>query len=121
MSIAFREGLQIDPPTMEKIVQASHNDLRQVLNVLSVWRSKKQGAGANAAQKDIKLGPFDVIRKLYSEADGSGLSIGDKIDLYFQDYDIVPLMMEENYLNVVPHRPGLHGANANSPQAQSAM
>ena len=49
------------------------------------------------------MSPFECARKLL---DGSqaALSLGSKMDLVFQDMDLVPLLIQENYVN---HKPNL--------------
>lgn len=51
--------------------------------------------------KDLEMSPFEAARRLLG-LEAEGLSIGDQIDLAFQDADLVPLLVQENYLN---HRP----------------
>lgn len=49
------------------------------------------------------MSPFECARKLL---DGSqaALSLSQKMDLAFQDMDLVPLLIQENYVN---HKPNL--------------
>lgn len=48
-------------------------------------------------------GPWDVLRKVFSEEELNKMSFYDKSDLFFHDYSIAPLFVQENYLSVVPH------------------
>ena len=48
-------------------------------------------------------GPWDVLRKVFSKEEHKKMSIYDKCDLFFYDYSIAPLFVQENYLNVQPH------------------
>lgn len=50
-------------------------------------------------------GPWDVIRKVFSEEEHKKMSIHDKSDLFFYDYSLGPLFVQQNYLKVVPHCP----------------
>ncbi len=60
-------------------------------------------AGASAGQKNLRLGPFEVIRKVFSpDAGGKTATFAESMDLFFQDYSIGPLFVQENYLNVRP-------------------
>lgn len=56
----------------------------------------KMGSG-----KDFEMSPFEAARKLLS-VEAQHLSLGAQSDLIFQDMDLVPLLIQENYLN---HRP----------------
>lgn len=51
--------------------------------------------------KDFEMSPFEAARKLLS-MEAQHLSLGSQSDLIFQDMDLVPLLIQENYLN---HRP----------------
>ncbi|XP_022300540.1 replication factor C subunit 1-like [Crassostrea virginica] len=111
MSVAFKEGLKIPPPAMNEIILAANQDIRQVLHNLSMWtagdknltydQAKKDSGNA---KKDFKLGPFDVCRKVFvGGEETAGMTINDKSDLYFHDYNIAPLFVQENYIHVIPY------------------
>uniref|UniRef100_A0A8C2H093 Replication factor C subunit 1 n=1 Tax=Cyprinus carpio TaxID=7962 RepID=A0A8C2H093_CYPCA len=116
MSIAFKEGLKIPPPALNEVILASNQDIRQVLHNLSMWAAKDKvmtydqaKADANSARKDMKLGPFDVCRKVFASGEESAhMTLIDKSDLFFHDYSLAPLFVQENYLHV---RPAAAGGN----------
>uniref|UniRef100_A0A671KZZ1 Replication factor C subunit 1 n=1 Tax=Sinocyclocheilus anshuiensis TaxID=1608454 RepID=A0A671KZZ1_9TELE len=116
MSIAFKEGLKIPPPALNEVILASNHDIRQVLHNLSMWSAKDKvmtydqaKADANNARKDMKLGPFDVCRKVFASGEESAhMTLIDKSDLFFHDYSLAPLFVQENYLHV---RPAAAGGN----------
>ncbi|XP_023558535.1 replication factor C subunit 1 [Octodon degus] len=110
MSIAFKEGLKIPPPAMNEIILGANQDIRQVLHNLSMWCAQSKAltydqakADSRRAKKDIKLGPFDVARKVFAAGEETAhMSLMDKSDLFFHDYSIAPLFVQENYLHVKP-------------------
>ncbi|XP_013373524.1 PREDICTED: replication factor C subunit 1 isoform X2 [Chinchilla lanigera] len=110
MSIAFKEGLKIPPPAMNEIILGANQDIRQVLHNLSMWCARSKAltydqakADSVRAKKDIKLGPFDVARKVFAAGEETAhMSLMDKSDLFFHDYSIAPLFVQENYLHVKP-------------------
>ncbi|KAJ6655370.1 hypothetical protein lerEdw1_005428 [Lerista edwardsae] len=114
MSIAFKEGLKIPPPAMNEIILAANQDIRQVLHNLSMWSTKSKTLtydgvkeDASKAKKDIKLGPFDVVRKVFAAGEEiSRMSLIDKSDLFFHDYSLGPLFVQENYIHVKPAAAG---------------
>ncbi|XP_051472605.1 replication factor C subunit 1 isoform X1 [Apus apus] len=116
MSIAFKEGLKIPPPAMQEIILAANQDIRQVLHNLNMWCAKDKSltydeakTDASRAKKDIKLGPFDVVRKVFATGEeASRMSLIDKSDLFFHDYSLAPLFVQENYVHV---RPAAAGGN----------
>eukprot|EP00076_Gallus_gallus_P020467 XP_015141134.2 replication factor C subunit 1 isoform X1 [Gallus gallus] len=114
MSIAFKEGLKIPPPAMNEIILAANQDIRQVLHNLNMWCAKDKSltydeakTDASRAKKDIKLGPFDVVRKVFAAGEeASRMSLIDKSDLFFHDYSLAPLFVQENYVHVKPAAAG---------------
>ncbi|XP_040822182.1 replication factor C subunit 1 isoform X1 [Ochotona curzoniae] len=110
MSIAFKEGLKIPPPAMNEIILGANQDIRQVLHNLSMWCARSKAltydqakADSHRAKKDIKLGPFDVARKVFAAGEETAhMSLADKSDLFFHDYSIAPLFVQENYVHVKP-------------------
>lgn len=110
MSIAFKEGLKLPPPALNEIILASNQDVRQVLHNLSMWSAKNKvmtydqcKSDAANARKDMKLGPFDVCRKVFASGEETArMSLIDKSDLFFHDYSLAPLFVQENYLHVRP-------------------
>ncbi|XP_048219930.1 replication factor C subunit 1 isoform X2 [Perognathus longimembris pacificus] len=110
MSIAYKEGLKIPPPAMNEVILGANQDIRQVLHNLSMWSAQSKAltydqakADSHRAKKDIKLGPFDVARKVFAAGEETAhMSLMDKSDLFFHDYSIAPLFVQENYLHVKP-------------------
>ncbi|XP_027982404.1 replication factor C subunit 1 isoform X2 [Eumetopias jubatus] len=110
MSIAFKEGLKIPPPAMNEIILGANQDIRQVLHNLSMWCARSKAltydqakADSHRAKKDIRLGPFDVARKVFAAGEETAhMSLVDKSDLFFHDYSIAPLFVQENYIHVKP-------------------
>ncbi|TID23926.1 hypothetical protein CANINC_003087 [Pichia inconspicua] len=110
MTIAHREGLKLDPNLVEKLVSITHNDIRQIINIMStVARTQKSLNFDNlndmqdSWEKEVSLKPFDIIAKLLSS---NKYSINEKIQLYFNDMDIIPLMIHENYRITKPNKGG---------------
>ncbi|XP_077509904.1 germ line transcription factor 1 isoform X1 [Amblyomma americanum] len=110
MSIACKEGLSISPAVVQEIVMASNQDVRQALHNLSLWSSRTKSvnaaqvkADAGKGTKDIRLGPFDVVRKILSSTEGGqSMTLNEKAALFFHDYNMVPLFVQDNYLHVQP-------------------
>ncbi|XP_014246780.1 replication factor C subunit 1-like [Cimex lectularius] len=102
LSICFKEGLKIKPNILTDIIMSTNQDIRLVLNNLSLLAARND-ASMNVSAKDLKLGAWDVVRKVFSEEENKNMSIHDKCDLFFNDYSIAPLFVQENYLQVTPH------------------
>jgi replication factor C subunit 1 len=113
MSICFKEGLKLEAGALEEIISGTGNDVRQTLTHLSMYaadKGVKVGTAkakdeAKTAKKDVKLGPWEVIRKVFSAEEHKKMSLNDKSDLFFYDYSMAPLFVQENYLSVKPKAP----------------
>ncbi|XP_053680616.1 replication factor C subunit 1 [Anopheles nili] len=115
MSVCFKENLKLAPGVLEEIIAGTGCDVRQTLNHLALYSAGKSTNGgisvdsakkqADSAKKDVKFGPWDVIRKVFSADEHKGMTLNDKADLFFHDYNIAPLFVQENYLKVQPKAP----------------
>lgn len=112
MSIALREKVKLDPSVIGQLVQATNNDIRQMINLLSTVSKTQSVIGSEEARdvskswkKQTVLKPFDITSRLLNGQiylPGAKHSLNDKIDLYFNDIDFAPLMIQENYLSTRP-------------------
>ncbi|EDV23604.1 uncharacterized protein TRIADDRAFT_27705, partial [Trichoplax adhaerens] len=105
MSIAFKEGVKITPQIAQQIVTATNQDIRQSIHNLNMWCANSSGKSSKAViqTKNIKLGPFEAIRKVFdSSSEASKMTYNDKAELFFTDYSLMPLFVQENYPRVVP-------------------
>ncbi|XP_064460970.1 replication factor C subunit 1-like isoform X2 [Ornithodoros turicata] len=110
MSIAYKEGIKVTPAAVQEIIVASNQDVRQVLHNLSLWSARTKGLSIEQAKsdagkgtKDIKMGPFDVIKKiLCSSEGGQNMNLIEKSALFFHDYSMVPMFVQDNYVHVQP-------------------
>ncbi|KAJ2608896.1 DNA replication factor C complex subunit Rfc1 [Coemansia sp. RSA 1365] len=109
-TIAFRENLKIEQNAIGQMVKATHNDIRQIINLMSsyalrsssmTYLESKAFGGLN--KKEVAVGPFDVIQSYLSCGDNMAMSFADKLNLYYSDYGIVPLFVQENYIDTRPN------------------
>lgn len=126
MTIAFREGMKIPPNVLNALIEGTGADIRQVVNMLSTAKLDTQEAGgqmsyeegkdmSKAWEKHIVLKPWDMVSKilggqLFNPAAKS--SLNDKQELYFNDHEFAPLMLQENYLGTNPQRSNQWNDNA---------
>lgn len=108
MSVCYKEGLKIPADSLNDIICGTNYDVRQILHSLSLWAAKAKHSpldlhrSSTKPPKDLKMGPWDVAKKVFSIDDHKNMSIHDKSDLFFHDYSINPLFVQENYLSVTP-------------------
>nr|XP_016926450.2 replication factor C subunit 1 [Drosophila suzukii] len=105
MSICFKEKVKISPAKVEEIIAATNNDIRQSINHIALLSAKEDTSaksGQQVASKDLKLGPWEVVRKVFTADEHKHMSLADKSDLFFHDYSLAPLFVQQNYLQVSP-------------------
>lgn len=103
--VLHEEKIEMPIDKINEVIQATNNDVRQTLNFLSLMskdESKAMELKGKTATKDLKLGPWEVIRKVFSAEEHKNMTIHDKSDLFFYDYSIAPLFVQQNYLVVQP-------------------
>jgi replication factor C subunit 1 len=114
MTIAFREGLKMPPPVVNALIEGSHADIRQVVNMISTAKLDQEAMDfskgkemSQAWQKHVVLKPWDITQKILGGgmfAASSKATLNDKVELYFNDHEFSPLMLQENYLGTNPMR-----------------
>ena len=112
LSVCFKEKLKISPEALTELIVGCNQDVRQVLHHLSVLKARGSDAKLEAAdgkreaerakKTSIQVGPFDVVRKVFSASEHKEMSLMDKSDLFFHDYSLGPLFNQENYLLTKP-------------------
>ncbi|CAE8736092.1 unnamed protein product, partial [Polarella glacialis] len=116
--IAKAEGLEVEANALEALAESCGSDMRMVLNQLQMLaRSEKaQEEGVNymdmkerlkqvSKDQGIMLSPFDACKKLLNSSEGSRLSFRDRLDMFFVDYSLMGLLVQENYLKSVDKKP----------------
>lgn len=118
MTIAFRENLKIPANVINALIEGSGADIRQVVNMVSTAKldssvaaadgmeggqmSFEDGKGMSKAwEKHIILKPWDMVSKILNGSlfnPASKSTLNDKQELYFNDHEFAPLMLQENYL-----------------------
>ncbi|KAF7587133.1 hypothetical protein BBP40_007682 [Aspergillus hancockii] len=111
-TICFREGLKIPPPVLDSLIEGTHADIRQVINMLSTVKLDQQKLDyekgkemSKAWEKHVILKPWDIVSKILSAqmfSPSSKATLNDKIELYFNDHEFSYLMLQENYLRTRP-------------------
>jgi replication factor C subunit 1 len=124
MTIAFREGLKMPPPVVNALIEGSNADIRQVVNMISTARMDQQAMDfdkgkemSKAWEKHVILKPWDITAKILGGgmfAPSSKATLNDKIELYFNDHEFSPLMLQENYLGTSPMRANTYSGRERS-------
>lgn len=112
MTIAFREGLKLPPTVVNALIEGSHSDIRQVVNMISTAKLDQEAMDFDKGktmsknwEKHVILKPWDITQKILGGgmfASSSKATLNEKIELYFNDHEFSPLMLQENYLGTNP-------------------
>jgi replication factor C subunit 1 len=112
MTICYREGMKFPAPVLDALIEGSHSDIRQIINMISTVKLDRQTmefdegkAMMKAWEKHVILKPWDIVGKILRPqmfGSSSTATLNDKIELYFNDHEFSYLMLEENYLKTTP-------------------
>jgi len=106
--ICANEGLSIDSNSLELLCESLGNDIRQILNVVEMMKRKGKDVKfydmknqISGLKKDdtVMLSNFDAAGKLMNRMENKKMDLREKLDLFFIDYELIPLLIQENYLN----------------------
>lgn len=111
-TICHREGLKMPMNVIDALIEGSNKDIRQIINMISTAKLDQtsmdfdQGKSMSKAwEKHVVLKPWDICHKLLGGSmfgSASKNTLNDKIELYFNDHEFTPLMIQENYLSTKP-------------------
>ncbi|CAB4060962.1 RFC1 [Lepeophtheirus salmonis] len=105
---------KLSPDAMAELITGCNNDVRQVLHNLTMLKARSNSnskaltkteaekEASTSKKTSIKMGPWDVCKKVFSSQEQKSMSLYDKSDLFFYDFSIGPLFIQENYLSVTP-------------------
>ena len=101
--------MSADENSLGLLVEEMNGDLRQILGFLQVWKKKSDNAFIYASFKDearkfgkdkaVTVSNFDAATMLMNADQRRNKSYRDLIGYFFIDYDLVPLLVQENYLS----------------------
>ena len=121
MTICYREGLKISPNVINALIEGTHADIRQIINMLSTAKLDQEAMDYDAGKKMSKawekhliLKPWDLVGKILGGglfASSSNSTLNDKVELYFNDHEFSSLMLQENYLGTNPMLANAYNGN----------
>ena len=98
--IASAEKITIDENVLEVIAQSSGLDLRQSVNMMQLHTRGYSWSAVIGSKKDqcVLMNKFQAVSRLWG---GKVLKHSEKMNLFFVDFDFVPMLIQENYLSTV--------------------
>ncbi|ETW00934.1 hypothetical protein H310_06588 [Aphanomyces invadans] len=109
LQVAAREGLHAEKNALEEAAERFGNDIRQLLNWMQMWRRNQTSMTYDdvvkqfyQSEKDdvLRLNPFSATQQIFK----TGASFNDRNEAYFVDYDLMPLMVQENYMQSIQNK-----------------
>ncbi|KAL5563459.1 hypothetical protein UlMin_033206 [Ulmus minor] len=106
--VATAEGLQVNEIALEELAERVNGDMRMALNQLqymglsmSVIKYDDVRQRLLSSAKDEDISPFTAVDKLFGFNAGK-LRMDERMNLSMSDPDLVPLIVQENYINYRP-------------------
>ncbi|KAL4508550.1 hypothetical protein ABPG72_003854 [Tetrahymena utriculariae] len=112
-NVCEQEGFNdVDLESLESISERFGNDLRQTLNFLEMhFKTSKKLKGIDqnkltSGQKDVTvmLDAFQASTQLMQSFKFQKMSLRERLELFFIDYDLIPLLVHQNYLDTIKPR-----------------
>jgi replication factor C subunit 1 len=118
-----------DQNSIEKLVEQMNGDIRQIVGFLQMWQKRKNNKFIFATfSKEVErygkddavtLSNFDAATILLNRSQRGDKGYKELLGLYFIDYDLVPLLVQENYLNSAGKDTSLDGLRRMAKAADS--
>ncbi|UJR25499.1 hypothetical protein I4U23_006845 [Adineta vaga] len=104
LTVLHRENIhQIKQETLDEIIKSCNQDIRQTLHSLNLWaiEGETNTKAASMINKAVNNNPFELCRLSFSD-ELRQKSLSDKLEIFFYDYQLMPLLIQENYLQCLP-------------------
>jgi replication factor C subunit 1 len=95
LKVAKAEKIEINKLELETLCEKSGNDIRSILNSLEFYGSDTIDS-TNSKDANLRLDLFSATQKLIGNKKAS---LDEAANLVFVDYNMVPLMIQEAYIN----------------------
>ncbi|XP_071709614.1 replication factor C subunit 1 isoform X2 [Rutidosis leptorrhynchoides] len=110
--IAKSENLEVNEIALEELATRVNGDMRMALNQLQYMSLSMKVIKFDdikqrllSSSKDEDISPFTAVDKLFGYEAGK-LRMDERFDLAASDPDLVPLLIQENYINYRPSAAG---------------
>jgi len=125
VEIGRAEGLNVEANAAEALAESCGNDIRQCLNAMQMWRTKsargqggevtmgytefKERKGEVGKDEMLRVSIFDAARMILGGKQGfqgksekeRKESLFKRFEAFFVDFSIMPLLVQQNYPNVL--------------------
>ncbi|RLN51836.1 hypothetical protein BBJ29_002424 [Phytophthora kernoviae] len=106
MEIGVKEGLHMEKNAIEEAADRCGNDIRQLLTQMQRWRltttkityaDMVNPSSQHNKDESLRLNPFSATQQIFQR----DISFDARNEAYFVDYDLMPLMVQENYIQSI--------------------
>ncbi|KAJ0393018.1 hypothetical protein ATCC90586_003612 [Pythium insidiosum] len=106
MEIGQMEGLMVEKNAIEEAADRCGNDIRQLITQMQRWRMTTtkityddmvNPSSQHNKDESLRLNPFSATQEIFKRE----LSFEARNEAYFVDYDLMPLMIQENYVQSI--------------------
>ena len=111
--ICKKENIKYELNALEYLCEICRNDIRQLINFIEIWSRLNKSIKYNdltgneqkiqGKDEVVLLKNFVAAKELLNSKSHS-FSYNYLLDLYFIDYDLIPLLIYENYLSTFPSK-----------------
>ena len=104
LTVLHRENIHhIKQETLDEIIKSCNQDIRQTLHSLNLWAIEGETSpqAAKMIDKAVNHNPFELCRLAFSD-ELRQKNLSEKMEIFFFDYQLMPLLIQENYLQSLP-------------------
>lgn len=96
--ICREEKWDADTQHLERIIEMLNCDIRSILNFVQLYRRDPRVLHDDEGKGKGDLNTFEAACILLDREKRSKLKLRQKLDLFFVDYDLIPLIVQDSYL-----------------------
>jgi len=109
VQIAESEGIKADHNAVVALAGSSHGDVRQVIQLVQMWAASSKEINYDKVRErkmevskdqEFILNNFNACQFIFNESRNPA-RFDARYNAFFVDYDLIPLMIQENYPNAV--------------------
>ncbi|AXN91078.1 putative replication factor C, large subunit [Namao virus] len=103
--VAKKENVCASPSALSNMVVDAGCDVRHALVNMQFWCTRSPGVVCHpelsSIGKDVRMGPFDVCKTVLVKSEARR-TVDQKLAVFFYDYSMAPLFVQENYVSAAP-------------------
>jgi replication factor C subunit 1 len=110
LAISAYEGLSIEPNALDRLIESSGHDIRQIFTSLELvsrtsttltYKDLRLQESKSTKDNCVMIGAFDAAAGLLRRGEVKARKLWENLGLFFVDFDLVPLLVHENCLSAV--------------------